>query len=56
MSSTRGVVGISSSSDPSRAARAIATAIQKRGWVELSCYGGPLTTQRGIEVRNITDH
>ncbi|KAF6262366.1 hypothetical protein COO60DRAFT_1636040 [Scenedesmus sp. NREL 46B-D3] len=49
-SSRLGVVGISGSSDPARAARAAAREVQRRGWVELSCYGGPLTTQRGIEA------
>jgi hypothetical protein len=28
--------------------------VQKRGWVELTCYGGPLMTQRGIEVGALT--
>uniref|UniRef100_A0A383WL98 Uncharacterized protein n=1 Tax=Tetradesmus obliquus TaxID=3088 RepID=A0A383WL98_TETOB len=45
-----GVVGISGSSNLTQAARAIAKEVQKRGWVELSCYGGPLTTQKGIEA------
>jgi hypothetical protein len=46
----QGVVAISGASDVSRAAKAIAIQVQRRGWVELSCYGGPLSTQRGVEV------
>jgi hypothetical protein len=45
-----GVVEINSGSDTRAAAIRIAQQIQKRGWVELTCYGGPLSTQRGVEV------